>query len=300
LAELVKGAWRGDGWTSGKRLGYASVSENLVEDLRRVLLRLGVLCSVRVRPPRTGYGKSRKPQWYLAVRGESAAKLAAILGEEIEQPEWRRRRGPFIEGGLAYYPVRKISVERVRKHPVYNLEVEEDHSYLADGVSSHNCPPYGDLEQYSKNPADLSNMSWDDFRAAYWEIIQKSCDRLKDNRFACFVVGDFRGPDGCYRNFPGDTIRAFQKAGLKLYNEAILVTAVGSLSIRTERQFYMSGKMGRTHQNVLVFVKGDPKRAMDAVTGESEEERRNALKKRAEERKKATVPDWGGDPEEGG
>jgi hypothetical protein len=49
-----------------------------------------------------------------------------------------------------------------------------------------------------------------------------------------------------------------------LYNEAILVTAVGSLSIRVGRQFSSGGKLGKTHQNVLVFVKGDPKAATDA------------------------------------
>jgi hypothetical protein len=46
-----------------------------------------------------------------------------------------------------------------------------------------------------------------------------------------------------------------------LYNDAVLVTAVGSLPIRAAKQFNASRKIGKTHQNVLVFVKGDPKRA---------------------------------------
>ena len=44
-----------------------------------------------------------------------------------------------------------------------------------------------------------------------------------------------------------------------LYNEAILVTAVGSLPIRVAKQFAGYRKLGKTHQNVLVFFKGDPK-----------------------------------------
>ncbi len=47
---------------------------------------------------------------------------------------------------------------------------------------------------------------------------------------------------------------------MQLYNEAILVTAVGSLPIRVGRQFAQYRKLGKTHQNVLVFYGGDPKR----------------------------------------
>ena len=58
-------------------------------------------------------------------------------------------------------------------------------------------------------------------------------------------------------------------AGLRLYNEAILVTAIGSLPIRVGRQFEAGRKLGKTlgktHQNVLVFVKGCAKRATEAV-----------------------------------
>ncbi len=42
------------------------------------------------------------------------------------------------------------------------------------------------------------------------------------------------------------------------------MTACGSLPIRVGRQFVSARKLGRTHQNVLVFVKGDPKRATEA------------------------------------
>lgn len=126
------------------------------------------------------------------------------------------------------------------------------------------CPPYGDLEVYSDDPNDLSNMSYEDFLERYRAIIAKSCAYLKDDRFAGIVVGDFRGPDGMYRNFVSETIRAFEDAGLHLYNESILVTSLASLVLRVGKQFDTSRKMGKTHQNFLVFVKGDPRRATAA------------------------------------
>lgn len=75
------------------------------------------------------------------------------------------------------------------------------------------------------------------------------------------LVADLRDKRGHYIDFVGDTIQAFRDAGLAYYNEAILVTAVGSLPIRAGKQFSASRKLGKTHQNVLVFVKGDGKRA---------------------------------------
>ena len=126
------------------------------------------------------------------------------------------------------------------------------------------CPPYADLERYSDDPSDISTLNYQEFLSAYRQIIQASCSLLKQDRFACFVVGDVRDKRGGYRNFVGDTVEAFRSAGLDYYNEAILVTAASSLPIRAGKQFSASRKLGKTHQNVLVFVKGDGKKAAKA------------------------------------
>ncbi len=129
------------------------------------------------------------------------------------------------------------------------------------------CPPYGDLEVYSDLPEDLSAMPHEEFLHSYKRIIAAGVAKLKPDRFACFVVGDYRCKKGFYRNFTGATVEAFEAAGARLYNEAILVTAVGSLPIRITKQFKAGRKLGKTHQNILVFCKGDPKRAADACEG---------------------------------
>lgn len=126
------------------------------------------------------------------------------------------------------------------------------------------CPPYADLEVYSDDPADLSNMPYPDFIAGYREALAQACGRLKNNRFAVVVVGEVRDPKGNYRNFVGDTVEAMRAAGMHFYNEAILITMVGSLPIRAGKQFAAGRKLGKTHQNVLVFVKGDGKAATQA------------------------------------
>jgi hypothetical protein len=123
------------------------------------------------------------------------------------------------------------------------------------------CPPYFDLEVYSEQPGELSAMTWDEFRAAYRGIVESCVGMLRNNRFACFVVGELRDPDGYYRNFVGETVNAFEAAGARFYNEAILVTSIGTLPLRAKKYMNSNRKLGKRHQNVLVFVKGDPKQA---------------------------------------
>jgi hypothetical protein len=154
-----------------------------------------------------------------------------------------------------------------------------DIAILARGVDADlifSCPPYWNLEVYSDDPADLSTLGKDAFFEAYAQIIRNTVARLREDRFAVWVIGDVRDADGFFVNLPGRTVEAFEAAGARFYNDAILVTAVGSLPIRVGRQFTASRKLGRTHQNVLVFCKGDPKRATEACGqvefGEIEEE----------------------------
>jgi DNA modification methylase len=128
---------------------------------------------------------------------------------------------------------------------------------IQDGVDLvFSCPPYFDLEVYSDDPADISAMSYPDFAEAYDDIIAQAVGKLRRGRFAVFVVSEVRGPTGPYRGLVPHTIRAFERAGAAFYNEIVLVNSIGSLPIRITKQFEASRKIGRTHQNVLVFVKG--------------------------------------------
>jgi hypothetical protein len=149
--------------------------------------------------------------------------------------------------------------------PIWHCTDSRNIDRVCKGVQADmifSCPPYADLEVYSDDPNDLSTLPYDLFLDSYREIITKTCSLLKDNAFACFVVGDVRDKKGNYYNFVGDTIQAFLDAGLSYYNEAILVTPVGTLPLRAGRTFAATRKLGKTHQNVLVFLKGDARKAV--------------------------------------
>lgn len=191
-----------------------------------------------------------------SVRGIVASKLERrYVGCELraEQVEANRSQGAAICKDHA--PIWHIGDSRQIDQHAAGVE--------ADMIFS--CPPYADLEVYSDDPADISTLDYPEFREAYFEIVAKTCALLKPNRFAVFVVGEARGANGNYYGFVPDTIEAFRRAGLAYYNEMILVTAAGSLPIRAGKQFEASRKIGKTHQNVLVFLKGDAKKAVAAI-----------------------------------
>lgn len=125
------------------------------------------------------------------------------------------------------------------------------------------CPPYADLEVYSDDIRDLSNMDYNNFISTYSKIIKNCYDALNDNRFACFIIGEVRSKNGSYYNFLGDTINAFLQAGFSYYNEMTVITAFGSAAMTAPRAFKASRKIGKCHQNMLVFVKGDYKKATE-------------------------------------
>lgn len=117
------------------------------------------------------------------------------------------------------------------------------------------CPPYADLEVYSDLENDISNMPYNKFMEAYESIINKSCKMLKSGGYACFVVGEVRDKKGNYIGFVPDTIRAFEKASVRYYNECILLNQLGNAAMRASNLFPKTQKLVKVHQNILVFKK---------------------------------------------
>lgn len=120
------------------------------------------------------------------------------------------------------------------------------------------CPPYFDLEVYSDDKDDISNMDFEDFKNVYTDILKKCADKLKNNRFAIVVISDVRDKKGGYRDLTGITKEAFKSKGFCFYNDIILLNVVGSASLRA-RKAMVNRKTTRVHQNILVFYKGNTK-----------------------------------------
>lgn len=185
--------------------------------------------------------------------------VASLLGRNYVGVELRQEQ---VEANIE-------QGEEICEHPP--VWIRGDSAKLDELVSQDNfdfiftCPPYADLEVYSDDPADISNMPFEKFKDIYEVILRKAVDKLANDRFACIVIGDVRDKHGFYRNLPGLTVEIMERAGARYYNEAILVTPVGSLPIRAGKQFNASRKLWKTHQNVLTFCKGDPFKATERL-----------------------------------
>ena len=184
---------------------------------------------------------------------ETLSEATDFFGEIMQPPEW-------ICGDSAH---------------IDELVQESEFDFLLT------CPPYHDLEKYSDDPNDLSNMNYDEFNSVYFEIIRKSVSKLKENAFAAIVVGEIRDKKGNYRNFIGDTVQAFEAAGMRYYNEIILITAFGTLPVRAGTQFEKTRKVGNTHQKALIFMQAKDDQSFKAMIEEFDRTRAVAAMKKS-------------------
>jgi formate hydrogenlyase subunit 6/NADH:ubiquinone oxidoreductase subunit I/intein/homing endonuclease len=142
--ELIKGAWRGDGYlhlpTRGNRatyFEYVTVSRDLAFQLQQLLLRNGIVAQISYTKHR-----NRKPAYVLSVRGSFVSLMATLAGVQFKDPRAKTFSRFKIDRDYMYAPLRAITSVDVRDQPVVNLSVEGDESYLAGNVTAHNCTDY--------------------------------------------------------------------------------------------------------------------------------------------------------------
>ncbi|MDP2632118.1 MAG: Fe-S cluster assembly protein SufB [Candidatus Curtissbacteria bacterium] len=135
LKELIKGLWLGDGSYDVKAnmFRYNSVTRPLVYGFRDTLLKLGVVVSINSQkrlPP-------KKIMYTVIISRTSNTLFGQIVGKSAT--DGRKEGSPFyIDENYVYLPIKSIKVEDLNTD-VYNFSVEEDESYVAEGVVSHNC-----------------------------------------------------------------------------------------------------------------------------------------------------------------
>jgi len=210
-----------------------------------------VLCELAYKWFNVPKGKILDPFAGGSVRGIVAAKLGfEYLGNDLSERQIIANRSNAVE-----------VLQDVELYPTWNIgdsknidKIAKD--YKADMIFS--CHPYADLEVYSDAKEDISNMPYKEFLYIYKEIIRKSCDQLKDDRFAVFVVSEVREKQEFYYGFISDTIQSFKDAGCYFYNDIILLNMIGRTAMTCVKGM-RKRKVGKVHQNVLVFYKGNPK-----------------------------------------
>jgi hypothetical protein len=199
--------------------------------------------------------------------------VQATVGDAVLDPHYEAKCARFLQDGdlLWIVGVRATSRPAVAERVVQPAPrwVEGDSRDIPTLLPSGEqydaivtCPPYADLEVYSDDPRDISTMPYEEFVAVFREIMRHSVERLREGGFAAIVMGEVRDKAGNLRGLIPDTIAAMVEAGASFYNDAILLNSAGSLPLRAGRYFRARRTLGRQHQYVLIFVKGQPRRDM--------------------------------------
>lgn len=115
------------------------------------------------------------------------------------------------------------------------------------------CPPYFDLEVYSDQQDDISNLGdYSEFNASMWLCAQAHRERMRPGSFVCIIVGLFRDKTGELIDFPADTVLNFCDAGFKYWQHIILSKNFASAAVRAGNA-WRGHKLVPRHENLLIF-----------------------------------------------
>ncbi len=148
--ELLKGLWRGDGCTRDKDFCLVTSSRKMAYQVRDLLLRSGIICSLQKRDkdilnrhPHKIEGRDvsfTKDKYNLNVGGQFLEKMSELLG--IRHPKLNVREfstnHAWIKEGYAVLPIR--SIEKVDYNgDVLSIGVEKNSNFVAKNFIVHNC-----------------------------------------------------------------------------------------------------------------------------------------------------------------
>jgi len=115
------------------------------------------------------------------------------------------------------------------------------------------CPPYFNLEVYSDQQDDISNLgSYAEFNASMYLCAHAHKHRMKPGSFVCIIVGLFRDKKGELIDFPADTVENFRDAGFIYWQNIILSKNFASAAVRASNA-WKGHKLVPRHENLLIF-----------------------------------------------
>jgi len=154
-AALLEALVRGDGCVTNGSIEYASRSEVLAFQVRDLWLSLGIPASVNpYKMPQCRnrtlsrvkcLGKVRRSSkliWKVRVQGKYAEQASSTIGigYSAKRTKTGRRGSLYVPyEGTWLAPVKSVRSGATSK-PVYDLQVENDETFVANGVVVHNCP----------------------------------------------------------------------------------------------------------------------------------------------------------------
>lgn len=157
---LVGGYIDTDGCVDSK-VRIATVNRGLALDVQRLVQDCGVLATVTPAGTSTGYSPGTQvyyvtwPTWHSEGFTPHSVKLEALGPGTPSTPPRRVQAHSLFWKGYWCTPVRAVTHEALpHEVPVYNISVDEDESYVVEGVAVHNCTVCGNRAPTRKQYCD--------------------------------------------------------------------------------------------------------------------------------------------------
>src|SRR3989344_1524362 len=137
LKQFVRSAWNGDGTIKEEgRVSYKTVSASLAMQMSEILIRLGFMPSIGAEQTKN---ITWNTQYRVRISGEQYYRfINTIFHEKNITKKDNTSQQVWSDEQYIYLTV-KSSKHIEKETTVYNLEVDEDNSYLANRIAVHNC-----------------------------------------------------------------------------------------------------------------------------------------------------------------
>jgi IMP dehydrogenase len=139
LGQFLIGALRGDGSLKDvRRIGYKTASPHLAHQIAEIFMRLGYLASIQSYTPKY---RNHSTTYNVRISGSQVRKFAQDFPElNLKYPhDLTPKQDVFADDNYFYVAIRSVKTLENQNLEVFNLEVEEDHTYIANRVAVHNC-----------------------------------------------------------------------------------------------------------------------------------------------------------------
>ena len=126
---MLDGWIAGDGHLRRTSVSGVTISPILAHDMFCIANDIGLMPTIRMDiSNKNNYAKKRFPRW--TVEWGTASDISNVVSRA-----WRSD----LDDHQSWRKVKEIVDEGIFEGFVYNLEVERDHSYIANGIGVHNC-----------------------------------------------------------------------------------------------------------------------------------------------------------------
>lgn len=135
-----------DGYTRNG-IEISTIYESLVRQCRQILIDHGIYSSIR----RIASKNNHKVQYSLLISNEYVYKLLSyytydepnsypcIYSYKFKQIQLKKNTSKVLQDNDGFWvPIKLLETKEIND-TVFNFEVEEDHTYVANGITTHNC-----------------------------------------------------------------------------------------------------------------------------------------------------------------